>query len=182
VRPSSPSRCRPRIEESDRGAACCARTASGHAAAALPSVNGAGVARGGARAAARIHFTGRIEHDDLSDLLPVCKALVMPSTFPEPAWCLRPASVVRTRASYHPFREALLTPSLPPTPAAPRLARRVLALEPIRRATGAVGEIVRIRPLAKSFRLIASSYSASRASCFCSSFRHDERCILSRSD
>jgi glycosyltransferase involved in cell wall biosynthesis len=34
-------------------------------------------------AAARIHFTGRIEHDDLSDLLPVCKALVMPSTFPE---------------------------------------------------------------------------------------------------
>jgi hypothetical protein len=28
VRPSSPSRCRPRIEESDRGAACCARTAS----------------------------------------------------------------------------------------------------------------------------------------------------------
>jgi glycosyltransferase involved in cell wall biosynthesis len=34
-------------------------------------------------AAARIHFTGRIEHDDLPDLLPFCKALVMPSTFPE---------------------------------------------------------------------------------------------------
>ena len=34
-------------------------------------------------AAARVHFTGRIEHDDLPDLLPFCKALVMPSTFPE---------------------------------------------------------------------------------------------------
>jgi glycosyltransferase involved in cell wall biosynthesis len=34
-------------------------------------------------AAARIHFTGRIEHDDLPGLLPVCEALVMPSTFPE---------------------------------------------------------------------------------------------------
>lgn len=34
-------------------------------------------------AAARIHFAGRIEHDDLPDLLPVCEAQVMPSTFPE---------------------------------------------------------------------------------------------------
>src|SRR5260370_939182 len=34
-------------------------------------------------AAARIHFTGRIEHDDLSGLLPVCEAQVMPSTFPQ---------------------------------------------------------------------------------------------------
>ena len=34
-------------------------------------------------AAARIHFTGRIEHDDLPNLLPICEALVMPSTFPE---------------------------------------------------------------------------------------------------
>ena len=34
-------------------------------------------------AAARIHFTGRIEHDDLPSLLPVCEAQVMPSTFPE---------------------------------------------------------------------------------------------------
>ena len=34
-------------------------------------------------AAARIHFTGRIEHYDLPSLLPVCEALVMPSTFPE---------------------------------------------------------------------------------------------------
>jgi glycosyltransferase involved in cell wall biosynthesis len=34
-------------------------------------------------AAARIHFTGRLEHDDLPMLLPACEALVMPSTFPE---------------------------------------------------------------------------------------------------
>jgi glycosyltransferase involved in cell wall biosynthesis len=34
-------------------------------------------------AAARIHFTGRIEHDDLPQLLPVSEAQVMPSTFPE---------------------------------------------------------------------------------------------------
>ena len=34
-------------------------------------------------AAGRIHFTGRIEHDDLPALLSVCEAQVMPSTFPE---------------------------------------------------------------------------------------------------
>jgi glycosyltransferase involved in cell wall biosynthesis len=35
------------------------------------------------RAAERIHFTGRLEHDDLPLLLPACEAQVMPSTFPE---------------------------------------------------------------------------------------------------
>jgi glycosyltransferase involved in cell wall biosynthesis len=34
-------------------------------------------------AAERIHFTGRLEHEDLPALLPACEALVMPSTFPE---------------------------------------------------------------------------------------------------
>ncbi|HZC13566.1 MAG TPA: glycosyltransferase family 4 protein [Thermoleophilaceae bacterium] len=34
-------------------------------------------------AAGRIHFTGRLEHEDLPDLLPACEAQVMPSTFPE---------------------------------------------------------------------------------------------------
>ena len=34
-------------------------------------------------AAERVHFTGRLEHDDLPDLLPACEAQVMPSTFPE---------------------------------------------------------------------------------------------------
>jgi glycosyltransferase involved in cell wall biosynthesis len=31
----------------------------------------------------RIHFTGRLEHADLPELLSACEALVMPSTFPE---------------------------------------------------------------------------------------------------
>jgi glycosyltransferase involved in cell wall biosynthesis len=34
-------------------------------------------------AADRVHFTGRLEHDDLPALLPACEAQVMPSTFPE---------------------------------------------------------------------------------------------------
>jgi glycosyltransferase involved in cell wall biosynthesis len=34
-------------------------------------------------ASERIHFTGRLEHDDLPDLLPAVEAQVMPSTFPE---------------------------------------------------------------------------------------------------
>src|SRR4051794_12331896 len=32
---------------------------------------------------ARIHFTGRLEHEDLPDLLPACEAQVVPSTWPE---------------------------------------------------------------------------------------------------
>jgi glycosyltransferase involved in cell wall biosynthesis len=39
--------------------------------------------RAASAAAARVHFTGRLEHDDLPDLLPACEAQVMPSTFPE---------------------------------------------------------------------------------------------------
>ena len=34
-------------------------------------------------AAARVHFTGRLEHDALPDVLPACLAQVVPSTFPE---------------------------------------------------------------------------------------------------
>jgi glycosyltransferase involved in cell wall biosynthesis len=36
-----------------------------------------------ARGLARIHFTGRLEHEDLPDLLPACQAQVVPSTWPE---------------------------------------------------------------------------------------------------
>jgi glycosyltransferase involved in cell wall biosynthesis len=39
--------------------------------------------RAGPEAARRIHFTGRLEHEDLPLLLPACEAQVMPSTFPE---------------------------------------------------------------------------------------------------
>jgi glycosyltransferase involved in cell wall biosynthesis len=31
----------------------------------------------------RIVFTGRLDHDELADVLPACEALVVPSTFPE---------------------------------------------------------------------------------------------------
>jgi len=31
----------------------------------------------------RVVFTGRLEHDELAELLPACEALVVPSTFPE---------------------------------------------------------------------------------------------------
>jgi len=34
-------------------------------------------------AAGRVHFTGRLEHDDLPSVLPSFEALVVPSTFPE---------------------------------------------------------------------------------------------------
>jgi glycosyltransferase involved in cell wall biosynthesis len=44
---------------------------------------GAGWLDAAPRAAERIHFTGRLEHDDLPMLLPACEAQVMPSTFPE---------------------------------------------------------------------------------------------------
>jgi glycosyltransferase involved in cell wall biosynthesis len=39
--------------------------------------------RAAPEAARRIHFTGRLEHEDLPMLLPACEAQVMPSTFPE---------------------------------------------------------------------------------------------------
>jgi glycosyltransferase involved in cell wall biosynthesis len=39
--------------------------------------------RAAADAFERVHFTGRLEHDDLPDLLPACLAQVVPSTFPE---------------------------------------------------------------------------------------------------
>jgi glycosyltransferase involved in cell wall biosynthesis len=39
--------------------------------------------RAGRRAAERVVFTGRLEHEDLPDLLPACEAQVVPSTFPE---------------------------------------------------------------------------------------------------
>jgi glycosyltransferase involved in cell wall biosynthesis len=51
-------------------------------AAFLDSVDEAWL-RAAPAAAERIHFTGRLEHDDLPLLLPACEAQVMPSTFPE---------------------------------------------------------------------------------------------------
>ena len=39
--------------------------------------------RAAPEAGERVHFTGRLEHEDLPLLLPACEAQVMPSTFPE---------------------------------------------------------------------------------------------------
>ena len=53
-----------------------------HLNAFLDSVDDAWL-RAAPAAAERIHFTGRLEHDDLPLLLAACEAQVMPSTFPE---------------------------------------------------------------------------------------------------
>ena len=42
-----------------------------------------GYAQAAAHGLGRIHFTGRLEHSDLPDLLPACEAQVVPSTWPE---------------------------------------------------------------------------------------------------
>ncbi len=57
-----------------------------HLSAFLRGLHGA--AREGYLTAARalgehVVFTGRLDHDELAELLPVCEALVVPSTFPE---------------------------------------------------------------------------------------------------
>ena len=51
-------------------------------AAFLESVDD-GYLEAASAAAGSIVFTGRLEHDDLPDLLPACEAQVVPSTFPE---------------------------------------------------------------------------------------------------
>ena len=51
---------------------------AGRAARALPG-------RRRARCAERVVFTGRLEHEELAELLPACEALVVPSTFPSPS-------------------------------------------------------------------------------------------------
>ncbi len=57
-----------------------------HLLAFLDSLEGSERARylhGAQRLQARVIFTGRLEHEELADLLPACEALVVPSTFPE---------------------------------------------------------------------------------------------------
>ena len=57
-----------------------------HLAAFLDGLDGdrhAAYLRAAPGAFERVHFTGRLEHGDLPDLLPACEAQVVPSTFPE---------------------------------------------------------------------------------------------------
>lgn len=58
----------------------------GHLLAFLRSLEGEARERyleASAALADRVVFTGRLEHEELADLLPACEALVVPSTFPE---------------------------------------------------------------------------------------------------
>jgi glycosyltransferase involved in cell wall biosynthesis len=59
----------------------------GHLLAFLDTIEGSAGQESYLAAAAGLHerilFTGRLEHDELAELLPACQALVMPSTFPE---------------------------------------------------------------------------------------------------
>jgi glycosyltransferase involved in cell wall biosynthesis len=70
-------------------------------------------------AADRIHFTGRLEHDDLPALLPACEAQVMPSTFPEAFGMVAAEAaacgVLPLSASHSGMAEvtAMLAPALP---------------------------------------------------------------------
>jgi glycosyltransferase involved in cell wall biosynthesis len=57
-----------------------------HLLAFLGSLSGAeayAYRRAAAALGERIVFTGRLEHEELAELLPACEALVVPSTFPE---------------------------------------------------------------------------------------------------
>jgi glycosyltransferase involved in cell wall biosynthesis len=49
----------------------------------LDAVDGDAYRRAAAGMDARIHWAGRLEHGELTDVLPVADAMVMPSTFPE---------------------------------------------------------------------------------------------------
>ena len=89
ARRASSMRCARADVEALREIAARGRELEGRAArraqvpAGLPRHRRRRLAACRAAAAERIHFTGRLEHDDLPDLLPAVEAQVMPSTFPE---------------------------------------------------------------------------------------------------
>ena len=65
------------------------RGLEGGEAAPLPILSafleepGAGYLEAAAAAAGSVSFAGRVEHDEVAELIPLAEALVMPSTFPE---------------------------------------------------------------------------------------------------
>src|SRR5215212_7409519 len=89
-------------------------------------------------AAERIHFTGRLEHDDLPDLLPAVEAQVMPSTFPESFGMVaaEAAACGALPLSANHSGMAEVTATL-----APALAERLRPLMPSAVGPGAVREI-----------------------------------------
>ena len=74
------------IAEEGRGAEGGPRGPLRHLLAFLDSLDGETRRRflaGASGMAERVVFTGRLEHEEVADLLPACEALVVPSTFPE---------------------------------------------------------------------------------------------------
>jgi glycosyltransferase involved in cell wall biosynthesis len=74
------------IAEEGRGAEGGPRAPLRHLLAFLDALRGQTRQRyleGASRMRGRVVFTGRLEHPEVSDLLPACEALVVPSTFPE---------------------------------------------------------------------------------------------------
>lgn len=74
------------IAEEGRGAEGGPRGPLGHLLAFLDSLDGETRQRylaGATDVDERVVFTGRLEHEEVADLLPACEALVVPSTFPE---------------------------------------------------------------------------------------------------
>ena len=94
--------------------------------------------RAAPEAAERIHFTGRLEHDDLPMLLPACEAQVMPSTFPESFGMVAAEAaacgVLPLSANHSGMAEVTATLS----PALPEHLRPLMAFDV---GPGAVGEI-----------------------------------------
>jgi glycosyltransferase involved in cell wall biosynthesis len=74
------------IAEEGRGAEGGPRAPLRHLLAFLDSMDGDTRRRflaGASGMAEKVVFTGRLEHEEVADLLPACEALVVPSTFPE---------------------------------------------------------------------------------------------------
>jgi len=90
------------------------------------------------RAAARVHFTGRLEHDALPELLPALEAQVVPSTFPEAFGMVAAEAaacgVLPVSAAHSGLAE--VTATLAPALSAPQ--RRLLSFS---LGPGAVGEL-----------------------------------------
>ena len=94
--------------------------------------------RAAAAAFERVHYTGRLEHSDLPDLLPACDAQVVPSTFPEAFGMVAAEAaccgVLPLSADHSGLRE--VTDSL-----APALDESIRPLLSFSRGDGAVREI-----------------------------------------
>jgi glycosyltransferase involved in cell wall biosynthesis len=130
----------------------------------------------------RVLFTGRLEHEELAELLPACSALVVPSTFPEAFGMVAAeaaacgalpvsaahsglAEVSRELARAVPARAAASLSFSVDDEAVPALASRVvewLALDPETRAQARVGLVATVRERWSWERVAAGVIAAAR--------------------